>query len=494
MPHLARSGAGGARRAKSGTWNKLRAWHDARSRASMYSARGWAWAAVLAASFFWLSNPLVYVRVFADSVSYTITWTAIVAVLSLPWLRVPRIPWPWVLFLALCVASQLWTIDDAATDAAVVLYLKLTALAVLAAASCDAEVVAWGMGLGGVAIVVLSIHAYENWMWGSRYLNEFGYNFAGVGTNENILAYTLALSLAAVLALGRPRPPAVQVVWFLVLGVHAYGLYRASSGTGYLATLGVLLAGAAVVLSERLRGVPGRLVAAWAAGVSLLVVAALLVVTIGLDKDLLTVSGRTPFWRASIAATLDQAPWLGSGWGAVWAHPWAVAPPNPVADEIYARAGLSLPHGHNFFVDVLPELGIVGVVLVVAMVLYAIRAIRGAGVASWFRGPGERPPRAAGAGVPPGVRRHRTDAHGSARVVGASHGGGSGPTAGAGARCGDRQSSCVLIHSCRAATPSSRLQRGAQSSVAEVASTVHDACRTSPSRYCPVTCGSGAEW
>jgi O-antigen ligase len=324
--------------------------------------------------------------VFADSVTYTITWTAIVAVLSLPWLRVPRVPWPWVLFLALCVASQLWTIDDAATDASLVLYLKLTALAVLAAASCEAEVVAWGMGLGGVAIVGLSLWAFEHTMWGSSYpVNESGgikLAFAGVGTNENILAYTLAVSLAAMVALGRPRDGFPLVAWLAVLGVHAYGFYLASSGTGYLATFSILVAAVGVLVWSRLRTVPRRVRHASVAATAALAVAALLVVSVGLDKELVTVSGRAPFWQATIAATLARAPFLGSGWGAVWAHPWAVAPPNAVADDIYARAGYPLPHGHNFFVDVVPEVGILGLLLAVAMVAYAVREVVRNGVAA----------------------------------------------------------------------------------------------------------------
>ncbi len=269
------------------------------------------------------------------------------------------------------MVSQLWTIDDAATDASSMLYLKLTALAVLAAANCEVEVVAWGMGLGGVAIVGLSMWAFEHTMWGSSYpVNEAGgikVAFAGVGTNENILAYTLAVSLAATLALGRPRHGLPLAAWLAVLGVHAYGFYLASSGTGYLATFAVLLAAAGALAWKPLRAVRRHVLLAYVAGVGALVAIALLVVTVGLDKQLSTVSGRAPFWRATIDSTLDQAPLLGSGWGAVWAHPWALAPPNDVAGDIYARAGYPLPHGHNFFVDVLPELGLLGVLLVLAM-------------------------------------------------------------------------------------------------------------------------------
>ena len=58
--------------------------------------------------------------------------------------------------------------------------------------------------------------------------------------------------------------------------------------------------------------------------------------------------------------------------------PGDLTPPNPVAADIYERAGLALAHGHNFFVDVLPELGLVGVFVALLMVAYAFARPAGA--------------------------------------------------------------------------------------------------------------------
>lgn len=375
--HVTRSSP--ARRARQ-SWSDLLAWHDRRPRASMSSPRGWMWAALIAASFFWMSNPLVFVRVFDDSVAHTVTWTLVVAVLTLPWLRLPRVPWPWLSFLALCALSQLWTINDASTDTSIVLYVKLTALAVIVAANCDAEVVGLGLGLGGVVVVALSIYAFEKTMWGSSYPDHFEgtelvLTFAGVGTNENILAYTLTVALAGISATWRPRHWAMQTLWFGVLAANGYGLYLANSGTGYLTVLCLLGATTAIVAAPRLSVIRRHVLAASAAIVLTLVVVAVFVVTVSLDKQLSTVSGRAPLWAATFSVTMDRAPLLGSGWGAVWERPWDLAPPNPVAAEIYERAGLALAHGHNFFVDVLPELGLLGIVVVLLMLTYAVREV-----------------------------------------------------------------------------------------------------------------------
>ncbi|HEX5917936.1 MAG TPA: hypothetical protein VFY76_08785, partial [Nocardioides sp.] len=110
------------------------------------------------------------------------------------------------------------------------------------------------------------------------------------------------------------------------------------------------------------------------------VMATLYIVTVVLDKELSTLSGRAPFWRATVEATFDRAPVLGSGWGAVWEHPWDPTPPNEIAQDIYARAGYALSHGHNFFIDVIPELGFLGLAVVLLMVAYAVREVRRCGL------------------------------------------------------------------------------------------------------------------
>jgi O-antigen ligase len=358
----------------------LLAWHDARPRASFATARGWWWAALIGATFFWMSNPLVLVPGFGAALDEALVWTKIVLVISLPWLRLPRVPWPWLLFLALCLASQMWTANEVHTDISNRLYIELTVLAVVVAANCRPEVVCWGIGAGGAGVLALSLYALHEQLPGIEYNNGYVMVFGGVGTNENILAYTLTTSLAAVLAIGWPRRTGARVAWIALLAFHSYGLYRAGSGTGYSAALILLVVTALLVAWPRFGRAGHRVIVATAAVVSAVLVAALYVVTVVLDKELSTFAGRAPFWRATVEATLDRAPVVGSGWGAVWEHPWDPTPPNEIAQDIYTRAGFALSHGHNFFVDVIPELGFLGLAVVLAMVAYAFREVRRCGV------------------------------------------------------------------------------------------------------------------
>lgn len=381
MPHLVRSGTGGARRADNGGWSRLLAWHDSRPRASFATARGWWWGALVAALFFWMSNPLVFEPIFYNDVLTARAWVLVTVALTLPWLRLPRIPWPWLLFLGLALLSRFWTIDEHHTHVSNVIYVQIAAMAFIVAANCTPLVVSWGLGFGGASVVGLSLYAFHRTMYGSTTeIIPGDFQLAGTGMNRNILAYTLTISLAATLAIGLPRRWSARLAWCALIGVHAYGLYRAGSGTGYLTALTLVIAVVSILAWPTLRGRRRHATLTWAAGAFVMLMSGLVLVGGVLGKQLSTLSGRAPFWRATIESTLDTAPVLGSGWGAVWEHPWNLAPPNPVALDIYTRAGYSLPHGHNFFIDVLPELGLAGVLAAVLMVAYAIKEVRRCGL------------------------------------------------------------------------------------------------------------------
>ncbi len=379
MPQHALAGARTGRPER--IWAAVVGWYDGRERAHLGDARGWFWTAVVAMSFFWMSNPVALIPTFYLSLALAVLWLKVAVVLNLPWLRLPRVPWPWVAFLAVGLLSQLWTIDDFHTDVSNTVYIKITAVAIAAAVHVEPRVVAWGIAAGGFVVVALSVHAFHEQVLGTSYAALEGVIFTGVGTNQNILAYTMAIALAVTLAIGWPTTTVPRVLWLLALASHGYGIYLANSGTGYVCTLIILVVAGTVAAWPRLRSGQRHLVLAWlgAAGVAFVLVLVFVVLVLG--KELSTFSGRAPFWRATIETTLAHSPLWGSGWGAVWEHPWNVAqPPNPVASEIYERAGFALPHGHNLFVDLLPELGLLGIVLSLAMIAYAVRRVRQCGV------------------------------------------------------------------------------------------------------------------
>lgn len=64
-------------------------------------------------------------------------------------------------------------------------------------------------------------------------------------------------------------------------------------------------------------------------------------------------------------SNLDANSVAGLGWGAVWPHPWQTADPNTFTTELFTDLGTVYTHGHNSFMDVLPQLGWIGVALLV---------------------------------------------------------------------------------------------------------------------------------
>jgi hypothetical protein len=317
-----------------------------------------------------MSFPRAFVSEFATALDIAVISTAIVAAASLPWLRVPVIPWPWLLFLGLSALSSTWSIDPEGTWDSVFLYATITAVALVIGANVDVGVLCWGFGVGGVVVVGTSVFAFhENMAWAWNATMDGGRRLTGVGGNVNILAYTVVIALAVSLATPLPRRLMGRIAWVAVIVGNCYGVYLAHSGTGYVGAASVLTAAALMWMAAPLSRRGRRELWAAAAGVLLLLAGVVYLVVDELGKQLSTFSDRSPFWVATIEASRDSLA-FGSGWGAVWDHPWDRSPSNEALQSIYDKAGYRLVHGHNFFVDVLPELGLAGILASLVMIGY----------------------------------------------------------------------------------------------------------------------------
>jgi exopolysaccharide production protein ExoQ len=166
--------------------------------------------------------------------------------------------------------------------------------------------------------------------------------------------------------------------WLGALGTVGYGLMEAQSSTGDLTSVAivataVLLAGYGPVTRRFIRTASHRVTAALAAVA--FVIAAYLGIRGALGQDLFTFADRTPLWSGAVAVAHEQ-PIGGFGYGAVWLHPWKLPADNDVLAEIWDRSGAPLVHGHNSAIDLLVEVGYVGVLLmVVLMVSVGLRSL-----------------------------------------------------------------------------------------------------------------------
>jgi O-antigen ligase len=325
---------------------------------------GVVWTLVIAIDLLLLSNPLVLFSRFPTSLHWAEIATGVGLLLTLHRAKLPTMPVSIVAFLAWCLLSAVWSIDQTSSLEATWFYLQITLIAIVVGANVDSVVFAAGLALGGVLVVAASVWAFETQQVGAYYVGVDRIVMIGLGKNQNVLAYTLVIALVGCLSLALPRRRWTWVLWLTAVAALGYGLVRAGSATGYLCALCMAMVAvlfASPILRRRRRGTIAALIAA---GIG--VVGALLTVVALLGKDLTTVSDRMPFWEATIEATRD-APVAGFGWGAVWNNSWWGSHPNEVAEQIYAGAGLRLSHGHNNFVHVAPELGLVGVAIAVAI-------------------------------------------------------------------------------------------------------------------------------
>jgi hypothetical protein len=333
---------------------------------------GAVWTVVIALDLFWLSNPLVFFT-FEASLRNACAIT-LLATLLVPLRRGIAVPWAVAALLAYGLLSSLWSSYSILTVKFDLLYVATAAVALAVAATVNARTIAQGMLLGGVVYVAISMYAF--WVKLPYAVSEFEPTFpAGVGSNRNIMSYTLVLSLAFALAVV-PRTWFGRGAWLAGLGVVIYGLYLSQSATGVVSA--VLVVGTAVALAWRDRPTSRtgrrarRLRRRWGWLFPLLVVvaavAALREVLQLSGRDGATLSGRTPLWSATWTALDWGQAIVGSGWGTVWQHPWLEAGPNALHTRIIElNGGVFQPHGHNSFFDVLPELGLVGVALVAAI-------------------------------------------------------------------------------------------------------------------------------
>lgn len=335
------------------------------------------WVVVVALDLFWLSNPLVFFT-FDASLRSACAVTLVACLLTPPRSSVLP-PWTVMVVLVYGLASSVWSTYTTLTVKFVLVYVALAAVGVAVAAVAGVRTIAYGMILGGVLYVVASVYAFERGL--PFAVAAFGQSFpAGVGTNRNIMAYTLVICLAVAIGVV-PRTWRGRACWAAGVAIVVYGLYLSQSATGFVAP--VVLAGAALALGwldrptrrprQRRRALPW-----WSAVVAASTLAfAAYVLHVVLDltgRDATTLSGRTPLWSATWAATQGWDRIIGAGWGTVWQHPWLEAGPNQLnTDIVRLNGGVFQPHGHNSFFDVLPELGLVGAGLVAGIYVQAVR-------------------------------------------------------------------------------------------------------------------------
>ncbi|KAE8765232.1 O-antigen ligase family protein [Georgenia thermotolerans] len=323
-------------------------------------------------SFFLISYPRIVLPSIVDSMWWLAGLALLVVLIDHRQISLRRPPLAMAVFLAFCLTSLAWSLNPSATATSVLLYAWIALLALTVTSNTDSNTLARGIRWGGLLTACSAVKPFVTT------LTETGATVAstpllGVHGNRNIVSYTLLLALCAGLTY-RPSGRLRRIRWATAVCVILAVLLLARSATGYLATIAVLAVWGGLTISARMtprRAARSRIAVA-SATTGTAILAALNIERIsefmGRTSSL---SGRLPLWRAIIEASGDAAI-RGDGWGAVWAYAWRPAPPNEMKQLIDELTGFPLSHGHNAVLDLLPQVGLIGVGICVLIVLRAL--------------------------------------------------------------------------------------------------------------------------
>ena len=206
-------------------------------------------------------------------------------------------------------------------------------------------------------------------------------DWRGVFVHRTALGQLSALSFALTVYAG-PGPFGFRIIWAGVLAIDLLCLYGAHSGGGWVSAA-VLLAAPWLLAMGRWLLLRGRWIGL-AVAVGGLVLALLLAPWMAaLSLDLLhkdpTLTGRTALWRLMLKAVVER-PVFGFGYSTGFR--------NSVAKLVAARSRFGyVPNAQNGYLDVLLNLGLVGLGLVLASMAVAVwRALRLAMDQGWRDG------------------------------------------------------------------------------------------------------------
>ncbi|WP_339381540.1 O-antigen ligase family protein [Brasilonema bromeliae] len=294
--------------------------------------------------------------------------------------------WIWLL-VGIALASVLWTVAPDLTLRRGVLLLGTTGFGVYLATRYtmreQLELLAWMFGL----IILLSfVFAIALPSYGLMTFQEEGAHagaWRGVIAHKNHLGRLMNVSTIVFLLLCvdnslYQQKSQQKYKWILWVGfvLSAILIILSTSKTAFVVFLSLTTI---LQLYKALRGnynqvIPSVLTVILLVGsIAILLLDNLPVIATALGRDL-TLTGRTDIWGVMFELIWER-PLLGYGFNAVW-QSWD----NEVTAYLWRTLEWQCPYGHNGFMDLLAELGIVG--LIVFCISYVTACIRGV---MWLR-------------------------------------------------------------------------------------------------------------
>ncbi len=180
-----------------------------------------------------------------------------------------------------------------------------------------------------------------------RMSNTFPGSWRGLWLEKNIFGGEMAFALLTFAAAGVLRPERRRL-WF-GLAVVAFAMIFASTSKTSLVAVMLGFAVFCLVLVVR-RGGSVAVLASWGAVVTLIALGATVLLAPDIFLNLLgkdaTLTGRTKIW-AAVMRQIQQRPWFGWGYGAVWSEDTGWGP----LAWIVKQAGFTPQHAHNSWLE-----------------------------------------------------------------------------------------------------------------------------------------------
>jgi exopolysaccharide production protein ExoQ len=274
----------------------------------------------------------------------------------------------WILpFSILACLSVFWSQAPEVSARAAIQYMTHIVCAFIAARTIGIRTLTAGTLLGIILVVLYSLAV------GEYHYDPFDgdYGFAGAFSSKNMLGFFCSIGIyfafASLFVLRERRLSGGLAL--LCGGLAGYALIVSHSATALLTTVAALLVLAVLgglvpfaVPTRKTLAVMGVVIGLGAAAGALAFGGFdMLLAAFGKNA---TLTGRTYLWSQGLAAAA-QTPLLGVGYQAYWVEGFPEAERLWAEFYITARTGF---HFHNTYVEVLVELGVVGVVLL-ALVL-----------------------------------------------------------------------------------------------------------------------------
>lgn len=287
--------------------------------------------------------------------------------------------WLWML-VALAFVSPLWSYAPEMTLRRLIYLLSSTLFGVYLAARYGSRerlrLLAWAFGIAAVLSLAFALLLPSYGIMGvghietAEHVKHLG-AWRGVFMHKNILGRMMVFGGLIFFLVARSSRRNSWIAWTGLSLCVALALASTSKSA-----LVVLLVGLSLWLFYRALqwsytawGLPCFIaILALGGGITALLALNVETILMTMGRDL-TFSGRTELW----AALLDkfwERPWLGYGYGGFWLNSGGAS------TDVWMAIGDKVPHGHNGFLDLAVDLGLLGcVAFTLSFVVVGVRAI-----------------------------------------------------------------------------------------------------------------------